>query len=67
MSAIIPRNSAPLLRQLTDHFPAVEVLGARQVGKSTLTQQVSEELASAGTSVASFTMDDPENSKRRSR
>lgn len=60
MSAIIPRNSAPLLRQLTDHFPAVEVLGARQVGKSTLTQQVSEELASAGTSVASFTMDDPE-------
>lgn len=60
MNALIERHSAPLLRQLAEHFPAVEVLGARQVGKSTLTQQVSEEFAAAGASVLTFTMDDPE-------
>ncbi|ALA67505.1 ATP-binding protein [Corynebacterium lactis] len=60
MDQLLSRNSALLLAELTEHFPAVEVLGARQVGKSTLTKQVSDDLARAGTNVLSFTMDDPE-------
>lgn len=60
MNNLIARTSTPLLKELADAFPAVEVLGARQVGKSTLTQQVSKEFSNTGTTVVSFTMDDPE-------
>lgn len=60
MNKLLVRNSAPFLKELLEHFPAVEVVGARQVGKSTLSKQVSEECASTGTTVLSFTMDDPE-------
>lgn len=34
------RNIAPRLKELLDHFPAVAIVGARQVGKTTLAQAI---------------------------
>ncbi len=36
----LKRGAAASVRYLLEHFPAVVVLGARQVGKSTLIRQV---------------------------
>ncbi len=41
-----PRNIQPYLRKLLENFPAVVILGARQVGKSTLLQSLLPSAAS---------------------
>ena len=44
---MIPRRLAPRVRQRLAEFPAVGLLGPRQVGKSTLAQTISQEAAGA--------------------
>lgn len=41
---IIKRALKPVLEERLNHYPVVALLGARQVGKSTLARQVAEEL-----------------------
>ncbi len=36
MDPLLSRHVTPSLTQMLDHFPAVELVGARQVGKTTL-------------------------------
>lgn len=44
---MIPRRLAPRVRQRLAEFPAVGLLGPRQVGKSTLAQTIAQEAAGA--------------------
>lgn len=44
---MIPRRLAPIVRQRLAEFPAVGLLGPRQVGKSTLAQTIAQEMAAA--------------------
>ena len=44
---MIPRRLAPRVRQRLAEFPAVGLLGPRQVGKSTLAQMIAQEAAGA--------------------
>lgn len=44
---LYPRQSLPLLRQLLSEFPAVAILGPRQVGKTTLALELVKDQSSA--------------------
>ena len=57
MKRHVKRNIEPWLLELLDVFPAVELTGARQVGKSTLATMVVEVF---GKGAVTFTLDDPE-------
>lgn len=57
MEQPILRNSYEWILELLSTFPAVEIIGARQVGKSTLTHMISECLRQP---VHYVTLDDPE-------
>ena len=46
-SGIYPRRSLPFLRQLLTEFPAVAILGPRQVGKTTLALELAKDQPSA--------------------
>src|SRR3989339_1793044 len=52
---MLPRHLRPALEEALAHFPVVVLLGARQVGKSTLAQ----DLASARWPATYLTLDDP--------
>lgn len=56
MRALIDRHVEPWLTELLEHFPAVEVEGAHQVGKSTLAAAIANR---ANATVSWFTFDDP--------
>ena len=47
VSGIYPRRSLPFLRQLLTEFPAVAILGPRQVGKTTLALELAKDQPSA--------------------
>lgn len=57
MSEKVKRNIQGWVEELIGAFPAVEITGARQVGKSTLAYDVAQ---SSGKSAQIFTLDDPE-------
>lgn len=42
MPAILSRHVAPVATELLEHFPGLVIEGARQVGKSTLAEQIAE-------------------------
>ena len=47
ITTMIPRRLAPLVRQRLSEFPAVGLLGPRQVGKSTLARLIAQEVSGA--------------------
>lgn len=57
MSEKVKRNIQGWVEELIGAFPAVEITGARQVGKSTLAYDV---VQSSGKPAQIFTLDDPE-------
>jgi predicted AAA+ superfamily ATPase len=67
MDHLLPWISRPTelarLQGLLEEFPVVGVLGARQVGKTTLAQQLGEQL---GAAVTSFDLEDPRDLARLS-
>lgn len=42
MSHLLARHAAPVAREYLEHFPGIVIEGARQVGKSTLAQQIAD-------------------------
>jgi len=46
---MIPRRLASQIRQRLTEFPAVGLIGPRQVGKSTLARSIAQEVAGTGT------------------
>lgn len=59
IATMIPRRLAPLVRQRLSEFPAVGLLGPRQVGKSTLARVVAQEMAGTGASADYLDMENP--------
>lgn len=60
MTNIVARNLAPRVTDLMEHFPAVIIEGARQVGKSTLATH----LAAAGTRVLNLDLEEVRSAAR---
>lgn len=60
MTSDIRRNCEPWALELLQTFPALEITGARQVGKSTLAQRLAQKIDRP---VLSFTFDDPETQR----
>ncbi|MBX9472298.1 ATP-binding protein [Microcella sp.] len=42
MTDFLPRHAAPVAREYLEHFPGIVIEGARQVGKSTLAQEIAQ-------------------------